>query len=148
MSVLINVLLAGTAGVLSHLCFFIRGEHHVQAPAIVRTYMVLATTIFFLQLKAYNYEMRDAAIANSLILTAYAGSLFSSMITYRLFFHRLRKFPGPIMARISKLYHFWNIRHYDQYLFLEKLHQQYGDLVRTGKAAACTSNFSMTSNPC
>lgn len=107
----------------------------MRAPTLARLYMVLAAVVFLLQLKTSSHAMYDAAIASGLIVSAYAGCLLSSMIIYRLYFHRIRQFQGPTMAKISKLYHFWNIRNDDQYLFLEHLHLQYGDFVRTGELA-------------
>ncbi|KAL2802197.1 cytochrome P450 [Aspergillus granulosus] len=72
--------------------------------------------------------------------TISAGSLclFSFLVgfiiqsVYRLFFHPLRRFPGPKLAAISHLYEFY----YDvicngSYLYkIEQLHQKYGPVVR------------------
>ncbi|UNI22115.1 hypothetical protein JDV02_008035 [Purpureocillium takamizusanense] len=66
--------------------------------------------------------------------TSFLAGLFGSMLLYRAFFHRLRRFPGPFAARLSNFYHFaitarTNMQHH---LFIRKLHGQYGDFVRTG----------------
>ncbi|PCG92796.1 Cytochrome P450 [Penicillium occitanis (nom. inval.)] len=59
--------------------------------------------------------------------------LLSSIGTYRLLFHRLRKFPGPWGARLSRFYAVSLASKGLQYhLELQKLHEQYGDFVRTG----------------
>ncbi|KDN63967.1 putative cytochrome P450 [Colletotrichum sublineola] len=56
----------------------------------------------------------------------------AGIIVYRLFFHPLAKYPGPLVAKITdgyQLYHAWNgDRHLDFY----KLHNKYGKIVRFG----------------
>jgi tryprostatin B 6-hydroxylase len=73
------------------------------------------------------------------------AGLFTSMITYRLFFHPLKSFAGPIGARVSA---FWitkqNIPDMTFYRKLPKLHDQYGDFVRIRELLSvivCTSTF-------
>jgi hypothetical protein len=61
--------------------------------------------------------------------------LFTSMTIYRLLFHRLRKFPGPIGARVSRFYNLYlSAKNVQYHVEIEKLHKQYGDFIRTGKA--------------
>lgn len=55
------------------------------------------------------------------------------MIIYRSFFHRLHHFPGPRLAKVSKLFHFLVNLKLDSYRRLERWHQQYGNVVRIGK---------------
>ncbi|KKY13964.1 putative cytochrome p450 [Diplodia seriata] len=62
----------------------------------------------------------------------FLSTLVTSTIIYRLFFHRLRKFPGPLGAKISKFYSLYLSRKIQYHFEVEKLHQQYGDVVRTG----------------
>jgi hypothetical protein len=61
--------------------------------------------------------------------------LFSSMTAYRLFFHPLKPFPGPIGARITA---FWvtkeSIPDLKMYRKLRDMHDTYGDFVRISKA--------------
>jgi hypothetical protein len=68
----------------------------------------------------------------------FAGSFNSALLTsiavYRLAFHRCRSFLGPIGAKISKFYAarlaMKNVQYYKE---LAKMHEQYGDFVRTGE---------------
>ncbi|KAF2650048.1 monooxygenase [Lophiostoma macrostomum CBS 122681] len=65
--------------------------------------------------------------------TCFLLGVFTSMTIYRLFFHRIRHFPGPILARVTRFYNLYlsgkNVKYYDE---LDKLHNQYGDFIRTG----------------
>lgn len=59
---------------------------------------------------------------------------FSSMLLYRGFFHRLSHFPGPFFARFSGLYMtVCGVRTMKTFKDIQKLHAQYGDVVRVGK---------------
>ncbi|KAK1573706.1 cytochrome P450 [Colletotrichum navitas] len=66
-------------------------------------------------------------------LAAVGGVIYvAGIVVYRLFFHPLAKYPGPLVAKITdgyQLYHAWNgDRHLDFY----KLHNKYGKIVRFG----------------
>ncbi|KAL8793202.1 MAG: hypothetical protein Q9195_004232 [Heterodermia aff. obscurata] len=52
------------------------------------------------------------------------------MIVYRVFFHPLRKFPGPSAASISKLWHVAKCRNSKNHLLMEELFTKYGSFVR------------------
>jgi hypothetical protein len=58
-----------------------------------------------------------------------------SILTYRAFFHRLSRFPGPFRARLSNLYA-TKLANKDEHMYLEvqELHRRYGDIVRIGSS--------------
>ncbi|KAJ6133260.1 hypothetical protein N7471_008475 [Penicillium samsonianum] len=58
--------------------------------------------------------------------------VYSSMLVYRGFFHRLGKFPGPFLARLSNVYLTMMSSKLHLYEEIGKLHETYGDYVRTG----------------
>ncbi|KAF2732787.1 cytochrome P450 [Polyplosphaeria fusca] len=62
----------------------------------------------------------------------YFGALISSILIYRAFFHRLCQFPGPFFARLSKLYALNVTSKGPYYEGVDRLHQKYGSIVRTG----------------
>lgn len=72
-----------------------------------------------------------------------AGILFNtgiltSMSIYRLFFHRCRKFPGPIPAKLTRFYAtYQSAKNTEYYKELAKMHEKYGDYVRTGTINLC-----------
>ncbi|RAL06171.1 cytochrome P450 [Aspergillus ibericus CBS 121593] len=112
----------GALGVSIHHGLFIHGEWHVQAP-----------TIFLGHLLAFSllHVFLDSGISLC-IITNYLFCLLSSIIIYRVFFHPLRHFPGPLSARLTKLWHVWKARDSRNHRVLEDLRLQYGDFVRTG----------------
>lgn len=124
---------AGAVGIASHLLYFIHDEHHLQAARIATLHFSAA--FLLLSLIYYNliHSLSAAAVASIAICMSYAVSLFSSILIYRFFFHRLKSFPWPTGLVVSKLWHVWKTRHLDQYRYLDGLRGQYGDFVRTGK---------------
>ncbi|KAF2107312.1 cytochrome P450 [Lophiotrema nucula] len=80
-----------------------------------------------------DYGILTAFARVSLLYASFGFSLMTSMVCYRLFFHRLCRFPGPVWAKITRFHASSlaakNIQYYKE---LAKLHAQYGDFVRTG----------------
>ncbi|GLA10845.1 hypothetical protein AnigIFM62618_000443 [Aspergillus niger] len=110
----------GLMGVALHHGLFIHGEWHVQAPQILMIHLV-----------SFLYLIVNVPTSWQ-IISGYLLGLFSSILSYRLFFHRLNGFPGPRWASVSKIWHLWKTRRSQNHFFMAKLHAQYGDFVRTG----------------
>lgn len=110
----------GIIGLIMHHCLFIHGEWHIQAPDILLYHILCFYCLSWIFETAW------------WIIFGYLVALFSSICVYRLFFHRLNHFPGPVCARITKIWHMWKARTCQNHLVLEGLHQTYGDFVRTG----------------
>lgn len=123
---------SATLGLLSHIFIFIEGEYHLLAPLLFRLYISLAALLLLIQTVVHAYNVRPAAIASACVVGSYATALFGSMAIYRVFLHRLRRFPGPPLAKLSKLWHVVMVMDAKQYLFLDGLRERYGDYVRTG----------------
>lgn len=131
-SVPLTLLSSCLAGVASHLCYFIRGEHHRQIRNIAIFVLGIAVTITALQVQIFDVPLGHAHRLTSLMASAYAVGLFSSITLYRAFFHPLRQFAGPVAMKITKLAHVYQSYKLDNYLQLEELRKQYGEFVRTG----------------
>ena len=120
------------AGVASHLTYFIRGEHHLWSSF----YTKIATVSFALSTAAiwifHAVSLLEATTVTFCIFAVYVVLLFTSLIIYRLYFHPLRRCPGPLSLKISQLASIWINRNFDGYLQVEKLRRRYGDVVRTG----------------
>lgn len=121
---------AATLGILSHLLIFIRGEWHMQAPALVVIYALLEVAVFYIH--CLSLDFYTSLKATSIIVSSYASALFASMVIYRKYFHRLRHYPGPWMAGATKLWHVWQCRTGQNHIVIENLVQKYGPLIRTG----------------
>ncbi len=117
-------------GVAVHLGLFIRGEWHLRAPTIFLGHVLVFALLFAKQLVSA-FSIWYGVALPSLV---YLCGLFVSMAVYRLFFHRLRSFPGPRLGALSKLWHVWLCRNSQNHLVLEDWHQKYGTFVRTGQS--------------
>jgi hypothetical protein len=127
----LEVGLAAVAGLLSHWGFFLHGECDRWAARIAYFYLAAGVSMFLLQWRVLGAPAPQATYQSFVIDIAYATTLLSSVAVYRLLLSPLRRFPGPVWARLTKLYHFWNTRHADNYKFMDRMHHKYGDIVRT-----------------
>ena len=120
-------------GIGSHHTYFIHGEHLTNIPKV----LLVATLVYALGVYARSSyadtSLATASLAVSEIYAVYLTGLWSSILIYRAFFHRLRDIPGPFGARLSKFYHIYAIRGLDQYRWFADLHKKYGPVVRVGK---------------
>lgn len=130
-------------GVFSHLGYFLHGEHHIQAPLILRIYSLLLVLGFCIELVRQNGHLFEAQITTGFITGAYGIGFFGSILSYRTFFHSLRAFPGPFMARTTKLWNVLRIVGSTNFALMEEMHDTYGDFVRTGK---CTASSQRTAS--
>lgn len=121
------------AGFASHVLYFVHGEHHMNAPVLFYSYTALAGAAFFLELQTDDQTYRGAVQNTTLHICAYTLTLFTSIIIYRVYFHRLHSFPGPFLARVSKLWHVYQARHSLNHQLILRLHKEYGPFVRIGK---------------
>ena len=122
---------ASVLGFLAHQLVFIRGEWHLLAPTLVSLHFMLAILLIVAEVQL-NGDVASGSINALGSITCYSVTLFTSIAIYRIYFHRLRHFPGPRLAAVSKLWHVWQCRDSRNHLVLENLHQQYGPFVRTG----------------
>ncbi|CEO60507.1 hypothetical protein PMG11_05132 [Penicillium brasilianum] len=116
----ISALVGALLGLILHHVVFIHGEWHVRAPEILVYHLV------------YFGGLLMATAHARWVIAGYLIALYSSIIIYRVYFHRLSHFPGPKWARVTKIWHAWKSRHRQNFLVLSELHRQYGDFVRTG----------------
>lgn len=128
----LQLCLAGLAGTSSHLGYFIQGEHHIQAPNIFRLYLVLTCLVFFVEAYCERQDVQTTVLMATSVVSCYSIGLFSSLLIYRVFFHRLHRFPGPRLAKVSKLWNVVKASKSTNFRLMEDLHDRYGDFVRTG----------------
>lgn len=122
-------------GAISHL--IVSRHHGVEFDAhpwkLVFAYLGSPAALLY-----YNFSIVQLGTFNTLIHTGLSATLFNvgffaSLLIYRLYFHRLRRFPGPKLAAVSQFYAM-SLAAKDMKLCqeIQKLHQQYGDIIRIG----------------
>lgn len=129
---------AAVLGLLSHWTYFIHGEHHLKAPLYACLFLTLLLPLYLLESCLHKNDISHPFKAVLEVLAAYLIALFASITVYRLVFHRLHRFPGPLGAQISKLWHTWQVRHANNHQVLDKLYHEYGTFVRTGNHSRCS----------
>ena len=86
----------------------------------------------------HSYTLLAATVR---VFVVYHGTLLASIVVYRLSpFHPLARYPGPTVAKISKFWHMWVVSRGKQHLYLWKLHEKYGDVVRMGASVHLASH--------
>lgn len=119
------------AGVFLQSRVFSWGEWDSRAPNIVFYYSLAVVGTFAGLLFGIGHSFFSSLVETNALAVALLGGLCISMISYRLLFHPLKKFPGPVAAKVTS---FWlikrnipNLRFYQE---LRQLHDHYGDFVR------------------
>ncbi|GAP87504.1 putative cytochrome P450 [Rosellinia necatrix] len=119
-------------GVVSHLLYFIHGELNKQAGNIVVFFITTYTVLLGLCMFPCGATSQAWLVATVFFAT-YQIALGSSIAVYRLLLHRSSCFPGPKQAALTKWYGAFVARKTQRYhAELRRLHQTYGDIVRTG----------------
>ncbi|KAH7090787.1 cytochrome P450 67 [Paraphoma chrysanthemicola] len=79
---------------------------------------------------------RSVLVAAFRLCTAWGGftiGLTTSLVIYRFFLHRCRRFPGPVLAKLTRFHAaYLNAQEEQFYEKLGDMHQKYGDFVRVG----------------
>lgn len=92
--------------------------------------------------RQHDSAARLSSLGLNIVLLA-IGILFAylaSVAAYRLFFHPLAKYPGPLLAKLTA---WWDVYHAykgDKHLLFHRLHEQYGDYVRYGPNTLSINN--------
>lgn len=116
-------------GVLLHLFVLRHGEWNLHGSTFCGAGLVFWCILFATSLTSSS--VLSAAFSAALVTWTAIFGIFLSMSIYRLLFHRIRHFPGPLGAKVTswwasslhgKRWHF--------YKGVAALHEQYGDYVR------------------
>lgn len=133
---------SATAGLVAHHGFFIHGEWHLRVPSIVFGHVALAALTLYCVPVIAASSSGDQVVVQVHYLrlctgmyACYLTALFASVTIYRLLFHKLKHFPGPKLAAVSKLWQVWHARHATNHLVMQGLYKKYGQFVRSGKSA-------------
>ena len=129
--------LGALAGLLMHHGCFKHGQWHLYTPSVLLSHALVSTCLFTLSIYCAESTHHPLYRAFTPIISGYLAALFISIAVYRLMFHHLAGFPGPLTAHVTKLWHVWACRGSRYHLVLDTLHQKYGDFVRTGENQRC-----------
>jgi hypothetical protein len=137
---------AAIAGVTSHLFLFIKGEWDTYAPHIAASYAALHACGLAALIWGFGLSRFDAGVVLFALSTSYCWGLFTSMTIYRLFFHRLKTFPGPIGCKITG---FWSMKNtilsrndFKWHAKVRRFHMKDGDFVRISESTLWTLSMS------
>ncbi|KAK5991667.1 Cytochrome P450 monooxygenase notG [Cladobotryum mycophilum] len=126
-------LIASTVlAVALHHFVFKKGEWHLRAPLILSIWLLSYPFLFLAELTLGSKNFIGSGFNAILTLGCFTTVTFVSIAIYRIFFHQLSSFPGPRLAKVSKLWHFAQCWDGKNHLLLDDLHKKYGDFVRTG----------------
>jgi hypothetical protein len=127
--------LGAVAGLVSHWTYFIRGEHHRRTRLYLLLAVAMPVVIATAQVYSLHLDSRVAVKATAIFVTSFWFSLWTSVLAYRLFFHPLRRFPGPMLAKTSKFYHACLVWKKNNFEILQELHEKYGPVLRIGMSS-------------
>ena len=119
-------------GILPHVAWFIRGEHDFYSRKYAFVWAASQAVGFHALTKLAEQTWPVACVSLLLLSLVYFTSVFASMAVYRVFFHRLKRFPGPLSWRINKLAQVIANPDSKGYRHLHRLHERYGDYVCIG----------------
>lgn len=123
-------------GVLSHVSIFRTLPVEEYLFGILGFGLGAVLTIFLAYLCLTGLAALDVLTRVTIIVFSFNVGLASSIGAYRLFFHRLHRFPGPVLSKLSRFYDAYLAGKDVQYnVEIEKLHDTYGDFIRTGQRA-------------
>ncbi|KAL4806737.1 cytochrome P450 [Aspergillus unguis] len=125
-------LTAALVGILSHVFYFRRGEHHLHGVFYLQLLVaVIIASVAFLVLA--EHTLSTALSTTFHFVSSYLLGLYTSLLTYRIILHPLTPFPGPLLPRLSTV--FTSTPHsHSLHLSLYNLHQKYGPYVRIGSS--------------
>lgn len=125
--------IAAGLGLLSHIFYFVRGEHHQHTLHFLHILFYSFPLASLILVRLLQVQYHHAIQLGSKIIASYLVTLWMSMLIYRAFFHRINSFPGPRLAKLSKFYQFLTGLRLDAFRRSYEAHQKYGNFVRTGK---------------
>ncbi|KAL9092427.1 MAG: hypothetical protein Q9159_000935, partial [Coniocarpon cinnabarinum] len=129
---------AFVAGIATHQLYFKRNEHHLNG---VQYFQLLLLALIAAPLHVA--RAKDGGVKVHYFPSAsrwepigiFLLGVYTSLLTYRLLFHPLNKFPGPASARVSDLWYSVKCRNKDAQHQLVRQHKQYGEFLRIGSSS-------------
>ncbi|KAJ4017603.1 hypothetical protein NW766_003668 [Fusarium irregulare] len=118
-------------GVMSHVFALRKGEWDLWTMKFIYAWITYEAVVPCALIQFRPMAYIDAIFTANMLLSAFISGMTISILTYRAFFHRLNRFPGPFIARLTNVYATWlAIKEEHMYLEVQELHKKYGDIVR------------------
>ncbi|KAL4738341.1 cytochrome P450 [Aspergillus similis] len=119
-------------GAASHQCIR-HGEIDNRLILLSALYLSALGVLCLCYICVFSLNWPRALGGTILAASSFNVGLFASIIVYRAFFHRLRHFPGPWMAKTTRISAVLRaVERTQSHLDLREMHRKYGDFVRTG----------------
>ncbi|KAF5690423.1 pisatin demethylase cytochrome P450 [Fusarium circinatum] len=116
-------------GVLAHVFLLRRGEWDLWTVKLIKVWATYEITVSLFLTQLYSFSVWQALSVTNKWFASFVTGLSLSIVTYRAFFHRLNRFPGPFLARLSTIYAtYLTVDEEHMYLEVQKLHEKYGDI--------------------
>lgn len=129
---------AALLGVILHLSIFRTIFVELYLYYFMGLYLAAALGISYAYLSLTEFSTLESLTRVVVVGVSFNSGLIISMGIYRLFFHRLRHFPGPLAAKLSRFYDTVIAAKNVQYhMEVANMHEKYGDFIRTGKRLLC-----------
>ena len=125
--------IAASLGVISHISYFVRGEHHQHTLQFLQILFYSFLPLSFTLARLLQVQYAQAIQLAAMVIGSYVTALWLSMLVYRCFFHRLNSFPGARLAKLSKFYQLFTGLRLDAFRRSHETHLKYGNFVRTGE---------------
>ncbi|KAI0446182.1 cytochrome P450 [Xylaria telfairii] len=123
---------ASVAGVVSHLAIFRVGEHHMHGHRYLWNTILAFALSTIVQSRIFQFSGQIAALRTLALAAAYFSGLYSSLCIFRVFFHPLKKFPGPLGSKVSSAWFSTHLTGKDAFRQIFKWHQKHGNFLRYG----------------
>ncbi|KAH8826626.1 cytochrome P450 [Flagelloscypha sp. PMI_526] len=142
----------GLDGIVFHLLIANR-EIDFQIPSILLGLVIYFTAGFIWAVNSQSMSLLEVILNTVVHILTFNIGLWLTITLHRLLFHRLRTFPGPWAAKLTRIWALWVQKDRMQmHLVTQQLHTQYGDFVRIGprelsinKASAIPAIYGPTS---
>lgn len=124
-----SVALIGAAALAVHFFYQRWQPDSIKGHTLLLLGVPFALGYYLLEQGAY------AGLFSALFYTlfVYLSILTTSVVAYRLSpFHPLAKYPGPLIARVTRLWAVYKAYGRQQHVYYHELHEKYGEVVRTG----------------
>lgn len=83
-------------------------------------------------------RVHPIALAVAGTFATFYSTILTLIVAYRISpVHPLAAYPGPIMCKLSKFWMAYIARKGKQHLYIQGLHERYGDIVRIGERIPC-----------